>query len=133
MKLSLEAAQECVRKYLEQYSKTFHQEQNRALDWFIEQQPDAGERLEPYRSQTVLILLDETWHVEYEAFFVFNHKCWENTGWGLQEVLTAGSGPILVDRETGAVYHTGSGENDDELEALFLKHKNAINKLSNQL
>lgn len=89
MKLDLEAAHERVRKYLEQYSKTFHEEQNRALDWFIEQQPDARERLEPYRSQIVLILLDETWHLEYEAFFVFSHKCWENTVWGLQEVLTA--------------------------------------------
>lgn len=125
MKLNLEAAQERVRKYLEQYSKTFHEEQNRALDWFIEQKPDARERLEPYRSQTVLILLDETWHLEYEAFFVFTDKCWENTTWGLQEVLTAGSGPILVYRETGDVYRTGSGEDDDDIEALFLKYKNA--------
>ena len=125
MKLNLEAAQERTRKYLEQYSKTFHQEQDHALDWFIEQKPDARERLEPYRSQIVLILLDETWYLEYEAFFVFNHKCWENTVWGLQEVLTAGSGPILVDRETGDVYRTGSGEDDDDIEALFLKYKNA--------
>ncbi len=122
MKLDLEAAHECARNYLEHRKRGYAANLEEA-NWFQTHSPKPDQQSDRLSLRPVHFVLDETWHLEYEDFFLLAFNCWEETPDGPKETFLAGGGPMLVDRATGRVYYPFTVEEDEDIELVFKKRR----------
>lgn len=122
MKLDLEAAQERARKYLEHCEKGYAANLEEA-NWFQAHSPKSDQQSDRPSLRLIHFVLDETWHLEYEDFFLLTFNCWEETPTGPKETFLGGGGPILVDRATDRVYYPFTVEEDEDIELVFKKRR----------
>jgi hypothetical protein len=134
--MDLETARNVAKEFLKVKQEESNKPDEELLKYFLEGATQLGknnnsleERLRNTLNEKKIILLKEEPYEDTEKYYVFGYSYWKETQTGLEEVLMAGYGPLIVEKETSYVFALGSGHlqtEDGSIEFIYKEIKSAF-------